>query len=102
MNAATPSPDRVVDLADVLRDLVREERVTQAAAEHCLAIRRSAFTNKQHPLDFLACQELPDPKRPGKKLDLEVLTQWLAERSGQPYLRIDPLKINVAAVTPLM
>ncbi|MED5466049.1 MAG: GspE/PulE family protein, partial [Pseudomonadota bacterium] len=35
-------------------------------------------------------------------LDLETLTQWLAEYAGQPYLRIDPLKIDVAAVTPLM
>ncbi|MCT7264510.1 hypothetical protein, partial [Salmonella enterica] len=33
---------------------------------------------------------------------LETLTQWLARHSGQPYLRIDPLKIDVATVVPLM
>src|SRR3546814_10271836 len=33
---------------------------------------------------------------------LESLTLWLSQQAGQPYLRIDPLKINVAAVTPLM
>ncbi|MCB2744322.1 hypothetical protein KQ749_14890, partial [Listeria monocytogenes] len=47
-------------------------------------------------------QQVEDLKRPGRKLDLETLTQWLAEYAGQPYLRIDPLKIDVAAVTPLM
>ena len=58
--------------------------------------------NQQHPLEFLAAQQVEDLKRPGRKLDLETLTQWLAEYAGQPYLRIDPLKIDVAAVTPLM
>ena len=52
--------------------------------------------------EFLAAQQLDDLQRPSKKLDLETLTVWLAERAGQPYLRIDPLKIDVAAVTPLM
>ena len=33
---------------------------------------------------------------------LETLTQWLARHAGQPYLRIDPLKIEVAKVVPLM
>ena len=33
---------------------------------------------------------------------LETLTEWLARHCGQPYLRIDPLKIDVAAVVPLM
>ncbi len=60
------------------------------------------MANQQHPLEFLAAQQLDDLQRPGKKLDLETLTVWLAERAGQPYLRIDPLKIDVAAVTPLM
>ena len=80
----------------------RSGPVGQEQAEQCLAIRRSAVRNQQHPLEFLAAQQVEDLKRPGRKLDLETLTQWLAEYAGQPYLRIDPLKIDVAAVTPLM
>jgi len=94
--------DRPLELADLLRELVAQGRTDQDNAEQCLAIRRSAVNNKQHPLEFLAAQQLDDLKNPGKKLELEELTSWLAKQCGQPFLRIDPLKINVAAVTPLM
>jgi len=98
----SPTQDRPLDLADLLRELVAQGRGAQDSAEQCLTVRRSAVANQQHPLEFLAAQQLDDLQRPGKKLDLETLTVWLAERAGQPYLRIDPLKIDVAAVTPLM
>ncbi|OSO72991.1 type II secretion system protein E [Stutzerimonas stutzeri] len=98
----SPTQDRPLDLADLLRELVAQGRVAQDSAEQCLTVRRSAVANQQHPLEFLAAQQLDDLQRPGKKLDLETLTVWLAESAGQPYLRIDPLKIDVAAVTPLM
>lgn len=98
----SPAHDRFLDLNDLLRDLVAQGRLLQETAEHCLTQRRSAANSQQHPLEFLGAQQLDDLARPGKKLDLESLTAWLAEQAGQPYLRIDPLKINVAAVTPLM
>ena len=98
---ASAAQDRWLDLND-LRELVNQGRIAQDTAEQCMAIRRSAVNNQQHPLEFLASQQVDDLKRPGKKLDLEALTVWLAEYAGQPYLRIDPLKIDVAAVTPLM
>ncbi|MBD2837203.1 Flp pilus assembly complex ATPase component TadA [Pseudomonas sp. JM0905a] len=99
---ASPAQDRWLDLNDLMRELVAQGRLSQDQAEHCLAIRRSAVNNQQHPLEFLASQQVDDLKRPGKKLDLETLSHWLAELAGQPYLRIDPLKIDVAAITPLM
>ena len=99
---ASPAQDRWLDLADILHELVAQGRVAQNDAEQCLAIRRSAVKNQQHPLEFLAAQQVPDQHRPGRHLDLDALVHWLAEHSGQSYLRIDPLKIDVAAVTPLM
>lgn len=103
MSAITsPTADRTLDLGDLLRELVAQGRVDQDSAEQCLAIRRSAVNNQQHPLEFLAAQQVDDLSRPGHKLDLESLTVWLAKFVGQPYLRIDPLKIDVAAITPLM
>lgn len=98
----SPAQDRFLDLNDLLRDLVAQGRLLQETAEQCMTLRRSAANSQQHPLEFLGAQQLDDLTRPGKKLDLETLTVWLAEQAGQPYLRIDPLKINVAAVTPLM
>jgi general secretion pathway protein E len=99
---AANAPDRLLDLNDLLRELIAQGKVAQDSAEQCLTIRRSAVNNQQHPLEFLAAQHLDDLSRPGKTLDLEYLTTWLAEFAGQPYLRIDPLKIDVAAITPLM
>ena len=96
------APDRLLDLNELLRDLVTQGHLTQETAEQCLSIRRSAVNNQQHPLEFIASQQIDDLLRPGKQLDLESLMIWLSKSSGQPYLRIDPLKIDVAAVTPLM
>ncbi|MCO7543548.1 GspE/PulE family protein [Stutzerimonas nitrititolerans] len=103
MSAFAPSvADRFLDLNDLLRDLVAQGRLLQETAEQCLTLRRGTTASQQHPLEFLAAQQLDDLARPGKKLDLETLSLWLADQAGQPYLRIDPLKINVAAITPLM
>lgn len=99
---ASSSQDRWLDLNDLLRDLVTQGLIDQNSAEHALTQRRSAANLQLHPLEFIAAQQLDDLNRPGRKLDLETLTAWLAEQSGQPYLRIDPLKIQVASVTPLM
>jgi general secretion pathway protein E len=99
---ASSSQDRWLDLNDLLRDLVAQGFITQDSAEQALTSRRSSQNANIHPLEFLATQQFDNLKRAGKKLDLETLTAWVAEQAGQPYMRIDPLKINVAAVTPLM
>ncbi|MFJ4141996.1 GspE/PulE family protein [Pseudomonas sp. NPDC089734] len=99
---APSSQDRWLDLNDLLRDLVAQGFLAQSDAETALTQRRSAANIQLHPLEFLASLQFDDLKRTGKKLDLETLTSWLAQQCDQPYMRIDPLKINVAAVTPLM
>ncbi|WP_166803671.1 hypothetical protein, partial [Pseudomonas aeruginosa] len=48
---ATAAQDRLLDLGDLLRELVAQGRVGQEQAEQCLAIRRSAVRNQQHPLE---------------------------------------------------
>ncbi len=102
-SASMHTPERLLDLNDVLTELVKQGRIDQDMAENCLAARRGdAATVHLHPLEYIANQQLNDLTRAGRKLDLETLTLWLAEWAQQPYLRIDPLKIDVAAVTPLM
>jgi general secretion pathway protein E len=99
---ASSSQDRWLDLNDLLRDLVALGILDQSNAEQALTMRRSSANSKLHPLEFIAAQQFEDLSRPGRRLDLETLTVWLAQQCGQPYMRIDPLKINVASVTPLM
>ncbi|MED5617759.1 GspE/PulE family protein [Ideonella sp. BN130291] len=38
----------------------------------------------------------------GRPLDVEVLTEWLAAKCKLPYLRIDPLKVDVGRVAEVM
>ncbi|UVJ44240.1 ATPase, T2SS/T4P/T4SS family [Pseudomonas sp. LS1212] len=102
MAVVSTTQDRWLDLNDLMRELVAQGFISQDAAEQALASRQHLHNSQLHPLEFIASQQLDDLSRPGKPLDLENLTLWLAQQAGQPYLRIDPLSIDVAAVTPLM
>ena len=101
---ARADQDRLLELTDLLNALVGQGRLSQEGAEQLSLLRRSATGTdaKQHPLEFIAGQAPEDLTRPGKVLDMESLARWLASESQQPFYRIDPLKINVSAVTPLM
>ena len=55
-----------------------------------------------HPLVVIAEQHWKSLQPPNRMLDLESLTQWLAKWCGLPYMHVDPLKINFAAVTEVM
>ena len=57
-----------------------------------------------NPLQLVAKYELTD-RRDGegkKKLTLERLTEWLAKKAGQPFYHIDPMKVDVPAITRVM
>ena len=55
-----------------------------------------------HPLVLVANLKFPNRKRAGSELNLETLTRWLAIQVGLRYLRIDPTKIDVPAVTAIL
>ena len=101
---AIPGSDRPLDLGDFLNVLMAQGRLTSETVDNLVTLRRSGSgdTAKLHPLEFIASQDVVDETRPGKKLDLDTLSRWMAAEAGQAYFRIDPLKINVSAVTPLM
>ncbi len=98
MPAVPELQDRRLSLDELLPALTAHGLLDEALAERL----RHTPANDLHPLEFLAGQSLPDPARPGMSLSLEALTQWLAIHVEQPYLRIDPLKVDVASVVPLM
>jgi general secretion pathway protein E len=61
--------------------------------------RAGRSTVELHPLVVIANAKLANQRDPGRPLGLETLTEWLATQADLPYLKIDPMKINVAAVT---
>ena len=98
---AQRTADRRLELAQVLSDLVADNLLPKDVAEQFGKDRRYA-RGDVHPLVVIADQKWKDPRHPKKLLNLETLTQWLAEKSGLPYLNIDPFKIDFAAVTKVM
>jgi general secretion pathway protein E len=63
--------------------------------------RCSQAESAQHPLVRLAAVAVTRASD-GKPLDIEMLTQWVAQRAGLDYLRIDPLKVDVGKVADIM
>lgn len=90
-----------LELRVLIRALVSAGRLSAEQAQQ-ITQYKSAQSKPEHPLAILAGHTLEDCKRPGRTLDIETLTQWLAKEVEQPYVRIDPLKMDVAALTPLM
>ena len=83
-------------LAWLLADGVVGAEEAQRTSERC-----ARAESAQHPLLRLAgvgMRRVSD----GKLLDAELLTQWLAQRCGLSYLRIDPLKVDVGRVAEFM
>jgi len=98
----TPIAERHLDLRSFLDELVRDECMDRGDANLLAGTSRSPTDAKLHPLTYIAKKNLLDPKHPGKALTEERLTRWLAEKSGQPYYHIDPLKVNAARVTDMV
>ncbi len=70
--------------------------------EHQRTVARCAQAEStQHPLVRLAALGI-SRARDGKTMDVEELTQYLAERAGLQYLRIDPLRVDVGKVAEAM
>ncbi|QAZ38820.1 type II secretion system protein E [Methylibium sp. Pch-M] len=66
-----------------------------------VAQRFGAGDSAQHPLVRLSGAGLVHASS-GAALDVEALTEWLAGRCQLPYVRIDPLKVDVARVADVM
>ena len=96
------SRERILDVRSVLQDLLDSGRINQQELDRVAATPRAKAEAKLHPLTWLAQQQLRDELRPGEHFDADQLLQWLGEQSKQPYFHIDPLKINVPAVTEVM
>ncbi len=92
-------PDRRLRLEDILKLMVVDGLVGAAEAEH---LSRSRTKQYEHPLEMIAGQRWKSAKPPNKLLTLDALVEWLAGKLKVPYLHIDPLKIDLGAVTATM
>jgi general secretion pathway protein E len=90
-----------LDLASVLKDLISDGLIAQQDAAEIASARRSRKEALQHPLEIVAAKQLVQgPEK--KPLTMELLSEWLAKKACLQLAHIDPLKINVPAVTGIM
>jgi len=66
------------------------------------AARENAADAEVHPLMVIGALKLDRAGRMNEPLALEPMTEWLAGVAGLPYVRIDPTKIDVQAMTALV
>ncbi len=94
--------EQVLDLQKVIRLLLQTNMITPEQSEEVFARPRGSAQSRLHPLEFVAGHGFVRTDGSGKSLDLEFLSEWLARHARQPFYHIDPLKIEVQTVTPLM
>jgi len=97
--AATPSGP--LRLKDVLADLLSDGHIPKDAGNDLLAAQRSERAD-QHPLALIHAQKWRSLQAPHAVINMEFLIEWLAGKTGLSAYHIDPLKIDVAAVTEVM
>ena len=82
-------------------DWLRSDGVISLEEAQRTIARCSQAESSQHPLVRLANVAMARASD-GKPLDIETLTEYLAQRAGLAYLRIDPLKVDVGRVADAM
>ncbi|MGP9556516.1 GspE/PulE family protein [Psychrobacter sp. AOP7-A1-24] len=93
----------VIDLRWCLDELLADRVIDQRGYNLVITSRRD---KAQHPLLTISEFGLPNghatDNSAENKLSLDWLNQWLAAKAGMSLVRIDPLKVDVPAVTQLM
>ena len=94
--------DGGMGLAEIADGLYQDGLLSRQAYENLQVQARYRDPAGKHPLTMIADQRLKSERPPHRPLSEDLLSEWLAGRAGLPYLRIDPLKIDVAAVTGVL
>ena len=98
-------PPKLLDLHQLFTWLVTDRTVAQADARAAYSQAQAlqkASAMAMHPLVAVAQVKLQSAQPPHRPLTLDWLTEWLAARSGLPFYRIDPLKIDFTRVADVM
>jgi len=86
---------------DILTWLEEDQMVDMENAQMLRKLAVGESYQKKHPLEVIAERNWIDLQTE-KVLTLESLLQWFAKRVELPFVRIDPLKVEVTEVTEVM
>ncbi|NHB58317.1 type II/IV secretion system protein [Acinetobacter sp. 194] len=91
-----------IDTTWCLEQLLKDGRIVERDKLLVQTTRRQKEQLKWHPLQWIAQFDFNDVAQPEKKLNLNQLCQWLAQKADIPFFVIDPLKSDVASLTKVM
>jgi general secretion pathway protein E len=102
-SATSPAKvDRKLQMREVLDWLCEDGLIDADTSAKLLQDSRFARGGTKHPVLFLADSRLRSLKAPQPQLTADFLSEWLAGRVRMPFYHIDPLKIDLKAVTQVM
>ena len=96
------TPDQYLSLPVLIEDLRRDGLLNEEDHIAALSLRRAKEDEALHALSLIARQGYRDNRHHSRLLTEAVMTDWLAQRHNMDSLVIDPLKIDVTAVTGVM
>jgi general secretion pathway protein E len=94
--------DRKLQIREVLDWLVEDGMVDSETSTKILQDSRFVRGGARHPIVVISEARLRSLKPPLQQLTGDALTEWLAKRMRMPFYDIDPLKIDLKAVTQVM
>lgn len=94
--------ERVLSLRVLMDNLLSDGLISSEDQFRLLNSARSKDQATMHPLLYIASQNLSNASRPSTILDMAHLLAWLSTRANQAVFHLDPLKINVPAITEVM
>ncbi|UXD89071.1 GspE/PulE family protein [Thalassolituus hydrocarboniclasticus] len=94
--------ERQLSLPSLIEDLRRDQLLNDEDHQLALSIRRKPEEKSLHVLTLLAKQNFADARHKGRVLNEHLLIDWLAERHKMEAVQIDPLEVDVSAVTDVM
>lgn len=97
---AAPKPEGRLEWRQLLRWMQDDGLIDEEQARKTEQ-RFAAGDSSMHPLVRLGHAGMTR-KGTNKPLDVDQLTEWLAAHVQMPYLRIDPLKVDVGRVSDIM
>ncbi|USX28147.1 GspE/PulE family protein [Oxalobacteraceae bacterium OTU3CINTB1] len=100
--ATKPAP---LDLQQIYSWLLTDGMIRKTEVKELYAQSQAILKNTvgpMHPLCAVAHAKLLSAQPPHKMLTLDALCEWLAQRAGLQFIRIDPLKIDFTKVADVM
>lgn len=89
-----------LELAAIIEGLLQDGLIEESNAQLLLSLSQSKDAGKElGPLERIANSGWNLPTDENVRIDLEFLSKWLAKNVGIEWHRIDPLKVDVPAVT---